>query len=209
MTISIQQLLLLFVALFTLYSPLSNVGAYAALTSHLSRDDQKNLAFSVFRNVLVVMILFVWVGDILFDILGVNAFSLSIAGAIALIAAGMPMMLGRNEPEKAESKESRDWREMAVLPMTFPMSIGGTTAAYIVSTSGLARNIFDLFAISIVVVIFGIVIWMTHLFSPPLAAKLSPQSQAILSRFGGIILVAISVQLFASGLKGLFPILGT
>ena len=55
--------------------------------------------------------------------------------------------------------------------------------------------------------LFGLVIWLTHLYSPPLAAKLNPQARLILNRIGGIILVAISVQLLASGLKGLFPAL--
>lgn len=208
MTITLQQLLLLFVSLFTLYSPLSNVGAYAALVGHFPRADQKKLAFAVFRNVLIVMLLFVWVGQLLFDILGVNSFSLSIAGAIALMVAGLPMMLGKSEPEEVEeNEEPQNWREMAVIPMTFPMSMGGTTAAYIVTASGFARNALDLLAISVVVVLFGVVIWLTHLLSPPLAARLSPQSRRVLSRLGGIILVAIAVQLFAGGLKGLFPIL--
>lgn len=122
--------------------------------------------------------------------------------------AGLPMMLGTSKPETVEeSEESQNWRDMAVIPMTFPMSIGGTTAAYIVSATGFAQNALDLLAISIVVLLFGVVIWLTHFFSPPLAAKLDPQARVILGRIGGIILVAIAVQLLAGGLKGLFPVL--
>ena len=208
MSVTLQELFLLFVSLFTLYSPLSNVGAYASLVGHFPRSDQKQLAFRVFTNVLIVMLLFVWVGEFVFDILGVNSFSLSIAGAIALMVAGLPMMLGKDEPEEIDANnESQTWREMAVIPMTFPLSIGGTTAAYIVTASSFARNTLDLLAISVVVVLFGGVIWLTHLLSPPLAAKLSPQARRVLSRLGGIILVAIAVQLLAGGLKGLFPVL--
>lgn len=208
MTITLQQLLLLFVSLFTLYSPLSNVGVYAALVGHFPRADQKKLAFRVFINVLIVMLLFVWLGQFLFDILGVNSFSLSIAGGIALMVAGMSMMLGKSEPEEVEeNKKPQNWHEIVVIPMTFPLSMGGTTAAYIVSASSFARNVADLLAISVVVVLFGVVIWLTHLLSPPLAARLSPQSRLTLSRVGGIVLVAIAVQLFAGGLKGLFPVL--
>ncbi len=208
MTMTLQQLLLLFVSLFTLYSPLSNVGPYASLVGHFPRAEQKKLAVAVFVNCLVVMLLFVWVGEALFTVLGINSNSLSVTGGIALMIAGLPMMLGTSRPEKAENdRESKTWRQMAVLPMTFPMSIGGTTAAYIVSASGFARNVLDLVAISVVVVLFGVVIWLTHLFSPPLAAKLNPQGRAILTRIGGIILVTIAVQLLANGLEGLFPVL--
>lgn len=210
MTITLQQLLLLFVSLFTLYSPLANIGPYASLVGHFPRADQRRLAFRVFINCLIIMLLFVWAGQLLFDLLGVNSYSLSIAGGIALMAAGLPMMLGTSKPEDVEKNdETQDWREMAVIPMTFPMSIGGTTAAYIVATSGLAQNTIDLVAISLVVLLFGVVILLTHLLSPPLAGRLNPQSRLILSRLGGVILVAIAIQLFAGGLKGLFPVLAS
>ncbi len=208
MTLTLQQLLLLFVSLFTLFSPLANIGPFASLVGHFPREDQRRLAFAVFINVLVVMLLFVWVGEALFTILGINSDSLTVTGGIALMIAGLPMMLGTSKPEEIkEGQELKTWREMTVIPMTFPMSIGGTTAAYVVSASGFAQNTIDLLAISVVVLLFAVVIWLTHLFSPPLAARLNPGSRSVLNRIGGIILVTIAVQLIANGLTGLFPVL--
>lgn len=133
MTLTLQQLLLLFVSLFTLFSPLANIGPFSSLVGHFSRNDQRRLAFAVFINVLVVMLLFVWVGEALFTILGVNSDSLSVTGGIALMIAGLPMMLGTSKSEEVKQDlEPKTWREMTVIPMTFPMSIGGTTAAYVV-----------------------------------------------------------------------------
>jgi len=158
---------------------------------------------------MFVMLLFVWLGEVLFNVLGVNSDSLSVTGGIALIIAGLPMMLGAGKPDKDEpGKETQNWRDLAVIPMTFPLSVGGTTAAYIVSATAFAQNTIDLVAISVVVALFGGVIWLTHFLSPPLSARMKPQGRVILSRIGGIVLVAISVQLLAGGLKGLFPILG-
>jgi len=209
MTMSLQQLLTLFVALFTLYSPLSNIGPYASLVGHLSRPDQKKLAFAVFINVLVVLLLSAWVGEVLFDVLGVNESSLSVTGGIALMIGSLPMMLGTDKPEEAEPGEvTQNWRDMALTPMTFPLSIDGTFAAYVISATALSQNVIDLVAISIVVLLFGVVVWLTLYFSPPLVARSSPRVGVILSRVGGIVLVAISVQLIADGVKGLFPFLG-
>jgi len=206
---SLQQLLTLFVAMFSLFSPLSNIGPFATLVGHFSRTDQKKLAFAVFINVLVVLLLSAWIGELLFNVLGVNESSLSVTGGIALMIGGLPIMLGSGKPEEDEPGEvSQNWRDMAVTPMTFPMSIDGTFAAYVVSATAFAQNAIDLVAISIVVVLFGVVVWLTHLFSPPLVARLSPQAGVILSRVGGIVLVAIAVQLLADGVKGLFPFLG-
>ncbi len=206
MTLTPEQLGLLFVSLFTLYSPLSNVGAYAGLTQHLTRADQKRIARRVFVNVVGVMLVFVWAGELLFEVLGVTSDTLRVAGGIALMAAGLPMMLGaRKAEDPGEVTDAADWRAIVVVPMTFPLSVGGTTAAYLVTASGLSSNIVDLLAISGVVVAFALVIFATHWFSPPLAQRLSPQGRDVLSRVGGIILVAISVDLVAGGLRGLLP----
>lgn len=208
MTISLQQLLILFVSLFTLYSPLSNLGPYASLVGHFPRADQKKLAFAVFIIVVVVMVLFVWAGELLFNVLGVNPHSLTITGGIALMIAGIPMMLGSSKPDEDEpGKETQSASDMAVFPMTFPMTLGGETLAYIVSATAFARNVIDLVAISIVVTLIGVVMGLTLLFSPPLAEKLNPQTREILHRVGGILLVTIAVQLIVDGLQGLFPIL--
>ena len=214
MTMTLTQILVLFAALVSLFSPLANIGPFAALVGHFSSDDQRKMALGVFVNVLAVLLVFVWVGELLFNVLGVTPDTLSVTGGIALFIAGLPMMLqGAKEPEGEDEaiaqaqEQPQDWRSMVVVPMTFPMSIGGTTAAYIVSATGFARNALDLLAISVVVLLFSIVIGLTHLFAPPIGRAVGPGGRDILTRVGGIVLVAISVQLVASGLRGLFPVL--
>ena len=78
-------------------------------------------------------------------------------------------------------------------------------AAYLVTASATAVNLADLLAISGVVVAFALVIFITHWFSPPLANQLGPQGRDVLNRVGGIVLVAISVDLFTTGLRNLLP----
>ena len=206
MTLSAQALGLLFVSLVALYSPVGNVGAYASLTTHLDRSDQRRLAFRVLGNVLIAMLVFVWSGEALFEILGVNADTVRIAGAIALLAAGLPMMLGTSPAADVDDVSKRGtWSELAVVPMTFPMSMGGATVAYLVTASSVSSSFQDLLAISGVVVGFALVIFATHWFSAPLASKLSPQGRDVLNRIGGIVLVAIAIDASAAGLRNLLP----
>jgi multiple antibiotic resistance protein len=217
MTLTADQLLLLFTALVSLFSPLANIGPFTALVGHFSREDQRKIARGVLVNAVVVTLIFVWGGELLFNLLGVNPASLTVTGGIALFLAGMPMMLtGAKEPEGEDEaieeakkkKGDQDWRSMVVVPMTFPMSVDGTTAAYVVSATAFAQNAVDLLALSGAVVLFCIVVWLTHLFSPLIGRAVGPGGRDILTRVGGIVLVAIAVQLLASGLKGLFPALG-
>ncbi len=213
MTLTGEQLLTLFVALFSLFSPFANIGPFAGLVNHFPREEQIKISRGVFINAVVILLVFVWAGELIFEILGVTSHALGLVGAVALFRAGMPMMTDGNKEESRmdliESREKQDWRSIVAIPMTFPMSIGGTTAAYVVSATGLATNITDLMALSVVVVAFAVVVWMTHYFSPPLASRLSPAGRDILTRVGGIILLSIAFGLMANSLKGFFPILNT
>ena len=208
MTMTFEQLLVFFTALVSLFSPLANIGPFAGLVGHFPRDEQKKIARGVFINTIVVLLILVWAGEVIFQVLGVTPHALSLVGGIALFRAGMPMMSnGTKEDANVDEVDAKrqDWRSMVAVPMTFPMSIGGTTAAYVVSGTAFARNAADLAAISVVIVLFAVVIWLTHYFSPPLTSRLSPAGRDIVTRVGGIILLAIALGLMANGLKGFFP----
>lgn len=206
MKIDANTLGVLFVALFTVYSPLANVGAYASITEHLSRSDQKKIAWRVLRNIVAVMLLLVFAGKALFELLGVSSDTIGVAGAIALMSAGIPMMVGtERSADIGELEDQATWQQLVVVPMTFPLSIGGTTAAYLVTASSLAETTVDLLLVSGVVVAFALVVFATHWFSPMIAARMGLQGRNVLNRVGGIVLVAIAVGLFASGLRALLP----
>lgn len=211
MTLTYEELLVFLAALVGLFSPFANIGPFSSLIGHYSRPDQRKIAAGVFINVVVVLLVFLWIGQVIFEILGINSDSLTVTGGIALMYAGLPMMLNLGGDKQADNDGKKlpadSWRSMVIIPMTFPMSIGGTTAAYMVTASGQTNNYIDMVALSIVVMIFSVVIWATHFFSPVIATRLNPLGRQILNRIGGIILVTIAVQLLASGLKGLFPVL--
>ena len=74
-------------------------------------------------------------------------------GGIALMFAGLPMMLkpDQSEPDgddetRETSENSQDWHSVAVVPMTFPMSIGGIILVTI-AVQLLASGLKGLFAI--------------------------------------------------------------
>jgi len=72
MTLTFEYLLVFLAALVGLFSPFANIGPFASLIGHFSRSDQRKIAAGVFINVIVILLVFLWVGKIIFDLLGVN-----------------------------------------------------------------------------------------------------------------------------------------
>ena len=211
MTMSATQLLPIFLALVTLFSPPAAVGPLAALYSAFDRPDQRRIALATFRNCAVGLLVFVWTGGLLFEVLGVTTDGLRFTSGMAVVAAGFPMMVrGRKSIAGYDGDGApNSWREVVVVPMTFPMSIGPATAAYIVSASAPAQNALDLLAISGVVLGAAGVIYLTHLFAPLIFRVLGEAGRDLLTAVGGIVLTTIGVSLIAESVLNFFPGLQT
>ena len=98
-----------------------------------------------------------------------------------------------------EAGQKQDWRAIVVVPLSFPMTIGGATAAIVMVTASRYDSVPDLTANSLVCVLAAVVIFATHYYSGPIANRLNPQNMDILTRISGIILVSISTQLIVKG----------
>ncbi len=207
MSISYTQLLPIFLALVTLFSPPSVVGPLAALYSAFDRPDQRRIAIATFVNCTVGLLVFVWTGGLLFEVLGVTTDGVRFTSGMAVIYAGFPMMVkGRKSiAGYGDGDGPTSWREVVVVPMTFPMSIGPATAAYIVSAAAPAQNALDLLAISAVVVGATCVILLTHLFAPLVFNVLGEAGRDLLTAVGGIVLTTIGVSLIAESVANFFP----
>jgi multiple antibiotic resistance protein len=204
MTIPTEQLLILFTSLFAIFSPPAAIGPIATISGGYPRSVQRRIALQVAAAYAGVLIISAWVGQWLLEILGVTMSGLTVAGGIALILAGLPLMLnGANrQPNKGEiskASEQEDWRTIVVVPLTFPLSVGGATVAIVIAAASRWDTAPDLTAISLVCLVMALVIFATHLFSGPIATRLSPQNMDILARISGIVLVAIAAQLLVRG----------
>ena len=205
MTIPVKQLILLLTSLFAVFSPSANIGPIAAISGRFSAPDRHRIAMHVTVSYIVVLIISAWVGQWLLDILGVTVAGLTATGGIALLLAGFPLMIEGNKRQPSqetinEASQEEDWRSVVAVPLSFPMTIGGATAAIVMATASRYDSIPDLIAISLVCVLAAVMIYATHYYSGPIANRLNPRNMDILSRVSGIILVSISAQLIIKGI---------
>ena len=128
-----------------------------------------------------------------------------IAGGLALFLVGLPLMMKGTKNEPKEEKEgAKDnmakGKPSLVVPLLFPMAVGGATAAIVIAQASQWNSALDLLAISGVCALMALVIFFTYYFSGPIAKRLHSHSLDILGRISGIILVAIAAQLLINGI---------
>jgi multiple antibiotic resistance protein len=197
--------LILFIALFTLYSPLAALSSYFPIVGRLKPADRTKLAFGLFVYVAIFALVALWVGEPLLELLGLSTAALTVTGGIALMYAAIPIMRGTEPPapdpevEGAAPKKPTSWKSILFMPVTFPLTVGGTTFAFIVAARAQAQGLMDVIALSVAVLVYAAVTGITLWLSGHAERRVSPGARIFLERVAGILLVAIAVTLLLSG----------
>ena len=208
-----HEAVVLFLALFALYSPVAALSSYLPIVRPYSNAQQLRLAVGLVINVAVFVLLAIWVGEPLLELLGISTAALTATGGIALLYASIPLMRGVGEAPAAEDRDAIDPPEPAAettsprsvlfTPITFPLTVGGTTFAFGVAASADVGTVEQRLLLSIAAVAYAAVTGLTLYASGHVERRVSPQAGMILDRVAGILLTSIAVILLANGFTDL------
>jgi len=135
-----------------------------------------------------IMLLFLFIGEPLLGIFGVDISSFAIAGSIILLLMGLEMVLGI-QLFKHESGGGG-----AIVPIAFPLIAGAGSITSLLSLRAEYQIVNLLIALSLNMIIVYLVLRLTTFFE----RIIGPNGLHILRKFFGIILLAISIKLFLS-----------
>jgi multiple antibiotic resistance protein len=208
-----HEAVVLFLALFALYSPVTSLSAYLPIIRGYSHTQQIRLSFGLFVNVAGFVLVAIWVGEPLLELLGISTAALTATGGIAVIYASIPLMRGEGGAPAADDSDSSDnpgpavktgtLRSVLFTPITFPVTVGGTTFAFGMAASADVGNVEGRLLLSIAAVAHAAVTGLTLYASGHVERRISPQVGMILDRVTGILLTSIAVILLADGFTDL------
>ena len=141
-----------------------------------------------------LMILFLYLGEKLLGILGVDKRSFAVAGSIVIFILGLEMVLGIEF-----FKSDKDVRSSSVVPIAFPLIAGSGTLTTIMSLKVNYPESTVLIAILINLIFVFIVLKMLN----SIERTLGPGGMLAIRKFFGVILLAIAVKIFTINASGL------
>jgi multiple antibiotic resistance protein len=138
----------------------------------------------------VIMISILFIGDVIFRLLGLQVFHFALAGAMLLLYFGVRMVLG------IESEASSEPMPPSIFPIAFPIVAGPGTLSTIISLNQ------DFTTTTIVVAIFAnaIAIYAFLKSADYIQRKLGKVGLTIMERVFGIILIAIGMKILINAL---------
>jgi multiple antibiotic resistance protein len=155
---------------------------------------------------LAIMVTFLYLGETILRVVGIDVRSFAVAGSLVLFFIALEMTLGvrlfkedLSAPGLPEGKD--DNKVYSIVPLAFPVIAGAGTITTILSL----RAEFDRPNILAAILLNMVPVVLVLLLTNRIERLLGRVGLIVIKKAFGIILLAISVKLFAGNITFLFP----
>jgi len=181
--ITLSQIITVTFTLFAVIDMLGSIPVLIGLKSKMGKIDSVQATLVSGG----LMLVFFFLGDQLLNIMGVDINSFAIAGSIVIFILGLEMILG-HELFKGDS----DTKSGNVVPIAFPLIAGSGTLTTIMSL----KAAYNQYTILIGILINLIIVFFCLRSINAIERLLGPSGIAMVRKFFGVILLAISIKIF-------------
>lgn len=141
-----------------------------------------------------IMIVFLFVGEEILKLIGIDVASFAVAGAFVLFFLALEMILGIRIYKDEEASSA------SIVPLAFPLIAGAGTMTTLLSL----KSQFHTINIIIAIVLNIILVYIVLKSSSKIERMLGENGLGVIRKTFGVVLLAIAVKLFAANVKGLF-----
>ena len=192
MSFNIKEILTAFMVLFAVIDIVGNIPIIIDLrkkAGHIQSEKASIIAG-------VIMIIFLFLGDSILKLIGIDVHSFAVAGAFILFFIALEMILGIT----LYKDEDHTPITASVFPLAFPLIAGPGSLTTLLSL----RAEFRIENIIIAVLFNVLIIYIVLKTSSKIEKFIGQNGINIIRKVFGVILLAIAVKLFAHNIKALF-----
>ena len=144
----------------------------------------------------VVMIIFLFLGERILNLIGINVNEFAVAGAFILFFIALEMILGITLFKEGDTNPDL----ATVFPLAFPMLAGPGSLTTLLSL----RAVYSIENIIVAIIVNVVIVYIVLKTSGRLQRFLGQNGIAVIQKVFGVILLAIAVKLFTSNIQELF-----
>lgn len=159
----------------------------------------------------IILLIVTWVGGPLLLVLGIRLPAFQVAGGVVIFMMALSMLNAEESSIKHSPEEQKEkFADSGVIvPLAIPIIAGpGAISTIIVSVNqfpGIVNQLFISISAMMVALVMGILLF----FAADIEKIFGKSGINVINRLGGLVLAAISIQILANGILGLFPSLST
>ena len=139
----------------------------------------------------IIMITFLFVGEELLNLIGIDVHSFAVAGSFVLFFLALEMILGIRLYKEEEASSA------SIVPLAFPLIAGAGTMTTLLSL----RSQFQTINIVTAIILNIILVYIVLKSSAKIEKMLGKNGLGVIRKTFGVVLLAIAVKLFAANVK--------
>jgi multiple antibiotic resistance protein len=190
MTINWKDVFTISMVLFAVIDIVGSIPIIVGLRNKLGHVQSEKASIVA----LFIMVAFLFVGEEILKLIGIDASSFAVAGSFVLFFLALEMILGIHLYKDDNPSTA------SIVPIAFPLIAGAGTMTTLLSL----RSQYDKINIIIAIVINVIVVYAVLKSSAKIEKILGNNGLGVIRKVFGVILLAIAVKLFAANVKQLF-----
>ncbi len=184
---------------FAIMNPIANVPIFISLVGDAEDDVKKRISKKSTLIAFSIVLVFVLLGKIIFDLFGITIPAFKITGGILVFFVGFEMLQSKKSTIKHLHTPNIN-EDIAVSPLAIPILSGPGT---IVTAMNYSSDT-DFIHIAIVLIAFAVICYMNYLFfnwSEILIDKLGNNVISVIGKIMGLIIAIIGTTMVIEGLK--------
>jgi multiple antibiotic resistance protein len=183
------------ILLFLVMDPLGNMPVFLTVLKDVPTEKRRKIIFRELVIALIVLLVFLFIGRYILEVLDLSEPSLSIAGGIILFVIALRMIFSSPDGGFAVGPD----REPFIVPLAIPLVAGPSAMACVLllATREPGRMLDWTIALIGAWVFTAIIL----ILSTVLSRALGHRGLQAMERLMGMILTTISVQMFLNGIK--------
>jgi multiple antibiotic resistance protein len=202
------------VTLLAIVNPLAIVPFFIHYTQGLPGSSRRRTVWVSSFTAFLVIAASALLGVGILEFFGISIASFQVGGGMLLLISSLNMLNAKPAEMKQATTDVDDGAEkaamgasIAVVPLTIPLLTGPATMSAVVIYAQRAKTWWELLTLVGYGVVVGLVTALAFSLAHPIARVLGRTGINVMTRLMGLILAALAVEVMASGLGKLFPIL--
>ncbi len=182
--ISITDIITISLTLFAIIDVLGNVPVIISMKN-------KGIVLQPVKTTIfagVLMVTFLFIGDTILSLLGLDTQSFALAGSVVIFLLGLEMILGihifKSSPEGSAAG--------SLVPIAFPLLVGAGTLTVLISM----RSVYSIYDILIAVLINSIIMYFVLRSTTWIELKIGKTALHAITKFFGVIALALAIKIF-------------
>ena len=190
-----------FLVIWIIIDPITVLPVFIALTAKYSPSTRRRIAGASVLVSLIVLALFISLGQIIIVGMGISLHAFEIAGGLILFLFAIDLVIGQHNPNVVDEADATAPMQLAISPLAIPTLAGpGAMLTVVLRTDNSRVSLLEQIHTSVAVALVLAITYGLLLLAGPITRVIGLSGANVIKRIMGMILASYAVTLVLHGL---------